>query len=114
MSQSASTWQYCAQLVKHVDYEHYLMGFLAPRHQKLVLALRAFNAETALRKTSGNGIGDDKFVQLGRLAFWRESIDALQGNANIRHPVFQALHQVDQIYKLEKYYLKRILSTRVP
>ncbi|RKP09300.1 isoprenoid synthase domain-containing protein [Thamnocephalis sphaerospora] len=85
-----SAIQYCRDLVRKYDHEHYLCGLLYPAHLRNgYWALRAFFIElSAVREA----VSDPRIGQM-RLQFWRDAVDSTFKGHPPQHPVTVALSQ---------------------
>nr|XP_022343562.1 NADH dehydrogenase (ubiquinone) complex I, assembly factor 6-like [Crassostrea virginica] len=105
------SFDYCYNLTKQNDYEHYLCSLLLQRNLRAAaIVLRAYNIEIAK-------IGDnvkDSFMGRGRFVFWKEALEEIYDpNGKIpQTPVVQLLNWAVNDYKISKIWLTRIIDAR--
>eukprot|EP00271_Cylindrocystis_brebissonii_P017878 TRINITY_DN4853_c0_g1_i1.p2 TRINITY_DN4853_c0_g1~~TRINITY_DN4853_c0_g1_i1.p2 ORF type:complete len:151 (-),score=32.75 TRINITY_DN4853_c0_g1_i1:428-880(-) len=92
------------------EYEHLLCGlYLPPKQRAAVMALRAFNLETAL-------VGErtrEPHLRLMRLLWWQEALDGLFQDRPREHPVLRALQAVLREMPLSRRWFSRLLEARM-
>ncbi|KJE92383.1 phytoene synthase [Capsaspora owczarzaki ATCC 30864] len=102
--------QYCMDLVKKNDYEHYLETLLLPKRARDVsFAVRALNVEVA----RVSDVTTSKHAGRIRLQFWLDAVAAAakqQGTPH--HPVAQALQNVYKTQKLTSRWVSRLIEER--
>lgn len=100
---------YCLELVRKHDFDHYLCTLLLPRDvQSTVFAIRAFNVETAQIRD----LVTEKATGKMRVQFWRDSINAIYKKEPPKHPVALTLATAVGRYKLSKLWFSRLLDAR--
>eukprot|EP00092_Neocalanus_flemingeri_P007218 GFUD01007797.1.p2 GENE.GFUD01007797.1~~GFUD01007797.1.p2 ORF type:complete len:311 (+),score=90.06 GFUD01007797.1:1561-2493(+) len=101
--------QYCLELVKRTDHEHFLTNLLLPDTIRTdSFAIRALNTEVS-------GVRDnvsDRTIGLVRMQFWKDTIDNLYENKVPQHPVAVQLHKVINQNKPSKELLLRMIQSR--
>ncbi len=104
-----AAFEYCADLVRRLDYDRWLTTLFAPAPRRgSLLALYAFNLEIArIRET----VSEPMLGEI-RLQWWREAIDELyQGRAR-RHAVLEALVPEAALGTIERSLFERLLEAR--
>ncbi|KAL6051692.1 NADH dehydrogenase (ubiquinone) complex I, assembly factor 6 [Balamuthia mandrillaris] len=103
--------QFCLDRVKRLDYEHYLSIFFLPKQARSAnMAIRAFNAETAVIPDAVK----DKNAASMRLHWWKETINACLKGAPTNNPVIEELYRTTQTgTKLSYSWFKRTLDKRL-
>ncbi|XP_072013524.1 NADH dehydrogenase (ubiquinone) complex I, assembly factor 6-like [Amphiura filiformis] len=105
----SSNSQFCLELVRKQDYEHFLCTLFLPESAiASVLAIRAFNVEIA---TVRDVVSDHRLGQ-GRMVFWRESLNKIYSGSAPSQPVAMELSYAVHKHKLSKLWLSRILEER--
>ncbi|KAL5466719.1 hypothetical protein EMCRGX_G030867 [Ephydatia muelleri] len=105
---AANNGNYCLELVRKHDFDHYLCTLLLPKEvQSAVFAIRAFNVETAQIRE----LVTEKATGKMRVQFWRDSIDAIYKEPP-KHPVAVTLATAVGRYKLSKLWFSRLLDSR--
>ena len=106
-------YDYCREVVRKRDYEHYLCTLLLPPPQRgPVFALRALNVETASVRdhVSEAQIGEGKFV------FWSDIIKRAylrESRVPLEHPLALALTLSIRECHLSQSWLLRLVSARL-
>ncbi|XP_022082412.1 NADH dehydrogenase (ubiquinone) complex I, assembly factor 6-like isoform X2 [Acanthaster planci] len=109
-SASTDNSQYCLDLVGKSDHESFLSALLLPQSARAsVIALRAFNVETA----SVNESVSEKHIGLMRMQFWKDVLTRIYEGAPTQQPVAMELYRAVHRHKLSKRWLTRILEARV-
>ncbi|XP_068154683.1 NADH dehydrogenase (ubiquinone) complex I, assembly factor 6 homolog [Drosophila tropicalis] len=110
---------YCMGLVQKYDYENYLSTLLLPQElRRTAFALRAFNVEVS-RAVGGHGQLSEPQLAKMRLKFWYDSIDKCfessspsSGSYVKDQPVLRELQHTLGMRKLNKIYLRRLVTAR--
>lgn len=103
--------QYCLDLVKRLDHEHYLANLLLPSALRTAaFTLRAFSCEVA-------GIRDnvtDKTIGLVRVQFWKDAISGMyeDGTKVPQHPVAMELAKMVVKHKPSEQLLQNLAGSR--
>jgi len=109
MINKQSSGEYCIQLVKKTDYEHFLTNlFLPDSLRSSAFAIRAFSAEIA-------GVRDnvsDTTIGHMRMQFWKDSVDSIYEEKIPQHPVAIELHSMINKHPVSKLLLHRIIEAR--
>jgi len=104
-----SSGEYCMQLVKKTDYEHFLTNlFLPDNMRKHAFAIRAFSAEIA-------GVRDnisDRTIGQMRMQFWKDAIENIYEEKPPQHPVALELYSMINKHPVSKLLLLRIIESR--
>lgn len=111
MPQSTPTDQdYCASQLRTLDRERYLIALTAgKKHRDALLALLAFNVELA----QSTLVVSDPMLGMIRLAWWREVLDEIYGNTEVRkHPVALALAQAVRTHSIPRTMLEPMIDAR--
>ncbi|KAI6652748.1 NADH dehydrogenase (ubiquinone) complex I, assembly factor 6 [Oopsacas minuta] len=109
----SSPYDYCLEVVRKRDYEHYLCTLLLPSPQRsAVFALRALNVETASVRDhiTQTQIGERK------LGFWYDIIRRAYTTDNrilLEHPLALALTLSIREYNLSQSWLLRLINARM-
>jgi len=112
---SRADLQHCWDLVQRSDYEAYCCLRLAPASiQPALVAIRAFNVETAAVKTVA---GENVLAGRVRIQFWRDAIEAIYGDgeagaAQSNEPLTRALAAELPARGLTAAHFHRILDAR--
>ncbi|KAH8276079.1 hypothetical protein KR018_002376 [Drosophila ironensis] len=108
--------KHCMGLVEKYDYENYLTTLLLPRElRRAAFAIRAFNVEIS-RSVSGHR--SEPELGMLRLKFWNDSIDKCfeKEDQTISYvkdqPVLRELQHTVGTRKLNKLYLRRLVTSR--
>ncbi|XP_064555057.1 NADH dehydrogenase (ubiquinone) complex I, assembly factor 6 homolog [Drosophila montana] len=107
--------KYCMGLVEKFDYENYLTTLLLPKELRpAAFALRAFNVEVS--RAVGAQLTEPQIAKL-RLKFWYDSIDKCfepkSSNSYVKdQPVLRELRRTVGTTKLNKLYLRRLVTAR--
>ncbi len=107
---SSSSFDYCADLVRRKDYEHFLTSLLLPNLiRQAGVALRAFNVEISSVQDS---VSEPHLGQM-RMRFWTNLIEDIYANKRPpQHPVALQLHSAVKKYRLTKDLLLGVISSR--
>lgn len=102
--------EYCSSLLRARDYEHFIATLFLPRTvRRSVVAIRAFNVETALVQNQVS----NRTTGQGRIYFWRDVIKNIDyDKASDVHPVVSALTSYVAVSKLTKRWLLNIIDAR--
>ncbi|KAK9845392.1 hypothetical protein WJX81_005412 [Elliptochloris bilobata] len=100
---------YCVNQVRTYDYENFVWLIQLPKETRAaIMALRAFNIETALVADS---VKEAALAQI-RMQWWRDAVDSIYGPKPQPHPVIQTLKQVVGDQPATRYRLQRIVTAR--
>jgi len=104
--------QVVVDLVKRFEYDAYLVGLCVPDHiRSAYFALHAFNIELALAQASAR---DSALPTQIRLQFWSDTLNGIFNGADFeRTPVANALAFAASSNNLDKYWLDRMVNTRM-
>ncbi|KAL3152447.1 hypothetical protein ABBQ32_001494 [Trebouxia sp. C0010 RCD-2024] len=73
-----------------------------------LIAIRCFNVETGL---IGENTKETGLLPI-RMQWWRDAVNSVFRDKPVKHPVIQALAQVQAVHPLTRYRLQRLISTR--
>ncbi|KAJ3339723.1 NADH dehydrogenase (ubiquinone) complex I, assembly factor 6 [Gonapodya sp. JEL0774] len=107
---SVDPFTYCANLVRHTDYEHYLVSLLqpSPAARRTYWAIRALNIELAKIRES---VSNDALGTV-KMQWWRDSVEeCFKGNPG-NAPTLVALYQAIQRTPLSKVFFFRLIKER--
>ena len=108
----SSPYDYCMQVVRKRDYEHYLCTLLLPQPQRRsVFALRALNVETACVR---DNVSEPQIGE-GKLRFWSDTIKRAYSRDSripLEHPLALALTLTIRECHLSQSWLLRLVSAR--
>jgi len=101
--------EYCIELVKRTDHEHFLTNLLLPESIRTdSFAIRALNAEVASVRDNVS----EKTIGLLRMQFWRDTIENLYQDQVPQHPVAIQLHKLIKQHNPSKELFERLISSR--
>jgi len=104
-----SSGEYCLQLVKRTDFEHYLSNLFLPNHlRRSAFAIRAFSAEIS----GVRDIVSDVNIGKMRMQFWKDTVESIYLDKVPQHPVAIELHQILKKHTISKILLQRIIEAR--
>lgn len=107
---NVSSSNYCLDMVRNHDYENFLCTLLLPNSvRKSAVAIRAFNIEVA---NVHERVSEPRIGQM-RLQFWIETLDKLFKGNIPEHPVSRELYEAINAHKLQKRYLKQLITSRM-
>ena len=100
---------YCADQVRGLDSDRYVMALFAPASRRAgLLALYAFNVELA----RGREAVSEPALGRIRLQWWRDTIAEFYGGVARRHQVVQPLAAAIERHKLSRHLFDRIIDAR--
>lgn len=105
------SFDYCYNLTRQNDYEHFLCSLLLEKNLRAAaIVLRAYNIEIA--KVTENV--RDPIRGQGRFTFWRETLDEIYNPKGQvpQTPVVQLLNWVANEFKISKLWLSRMIDAR--
>ena len=109
----SSPFDYCMEVVRKRDHEHYLCTLLLPSPQRsAVFALRALNVETASIRDSVT----ETQIGEGKLRFWYDVIKRAYTPENrvlAEHPLALALTLSIREYHLSQSWLLKLINARI-
>eukprot|EP00088_Acartia_fossae_P033801 TRINITY_DN3465_c0_g1_i16.p1 TRINITY_DN3465_c0_g1~~TRINITY_DN3465_c0_g1_i16.p1 ORF type:complete len:309 (-),score=-0.34 TRINITY_DN3465_c0_g1_i16:40-966(-) len=105
-----SSGEYCLQLVRKTDFEHYLTNlFLPDSLRRHAFAIRAFSAEIS----GVRDIVSDRTIGQMRMQFWKDTVESIYNDKVPQHPVAIELHaMISQHPNVSKLLLNRIIESR--
>ena len=106
----ASSSEYCVNLVKKRDYEHFLTNLLLPSAaRQTAFAIRAFNIEIS----NVHEVVKERNIGFMRMQFWRDSIDEIYEKKKSRdQPVLLELGKAISVHNLSRVLFHRIIDSR--
>lgn len=101
--------EYCRDMVKEGDVDHYLCSlFAAPDKRARLFALYAFNQELA---RTAHRVSEPMLGEI-RLEWWRETLDGFAREEVRRHHVAESLYAVQREHSLSAGDLRRLIDVR--
>eukprot|EP01134_Creolimax_fragrantissima_P002378 CFRG2378T1 len=105
-----STEQYCQDLVRKHDYEHFMSSLWLPADiRKSLFAIRAFNIEIAQIRD----LTSETHMGRVRTQWYREAVNSIyEHGTNQSQPSLKALSSAISTHKLNKRWLERLIKER--
>ena len=101
--------QYCLEVVRKTDHEHYLTNLLLPSNLKTdAFAIRAFSSEIAGVRDSVS----DPMLGRMRLQFWRDTVENIYGGKVPQHPIAIQLYKIVKQKNPSKQLLLNLIAAR--
>jgi len=101
--------QYCLEVVRKTDHEHYLTNLLLPPNLKTdAFAIRAFSSEIAGVRDSVS----DPMLGRMRLQFWRDTVENIYGGKVPQHPIAIQLYKIVKQKNPSKQLLLNLIAAR--
>lgn len=103
-------FDYCRDVVREQDADRFLLSqFAKAEHREALWALFAFNYEIAKTRE----VVSETRLGLIRLQWWREAIEEIYGDADLRdHQVVRALQNVIHAYDLPQEWFETLIYAR--
>lgn len=112
LSSTTKSSNYCLDLVRRRDHEHFLTNLLLPKEiRSAAFVLRALNAEVSSVRDQ---VSDPNLGRM-RLLFWKDTIRAIYAEdkgAVPKHPVAIELESVVHKHQLSRDLLERLITSR--